>query len=47
MPSLSLKRLLGHQEKDIKGILGRSANPRGILPIVGYTGRLRPKGMPF
>ena len=22
-------------------------SPGGVLPIVGYTGRLRPKGVPF
>lgn len=22
-------------------------NPRGVLPIMDYTGRIRPKGVPF
>ena len=27
--------------------LDKDGNPRGVLPIMAYTGRLRPKGVPF
>ena len=31
----------------IGGALQQCYNPRGVLPIMAYTGRLRPKGVSF